>query len=33
KLAVQQNLGAAVGPKGDPQQVLDALQKQAESQG
>ncbi|MDQ1665376.1 MAG: hypothetical protein QOH75_1407, partial [Actinomycetota bacterium] len=22
-----------VGPKGDPQQVLDALQKQAESQG
>ncbi len=31
KLAVQQSLGAAVGPKGDPKAVLDALQKQAES--
>jgi multiple sugar transport system substrate-binding protein len=31
KLAVQQSLGAAVGPNGDPQAVLDALQKQAES--
>lgn len=31
KLAVQQNIGAAVGPDGDPQQVLDELQKQAES--
>jgi multiple sugar transport system substrate-binding protein len=33
KLAVQQNLGAAVGANGDPKGVLDALQKQAESQG
>jgi multiple sugar transport system substrate-binding protein len=31
KLAVQQNLGAAVGPNGDPKKVLDALQKTAES--
>ena len=31
KLAVQQSLGAAVGPNGDPKAVLDALQKQAES--
>ena len=31
KLAVQQNIGAAVAPNGDPQQVLDNLQKQAES--
>ncbi|MFN0280627.1 MAG: extracellular solute-binding protein [Kineosporiaceae bacterium] len=31
KLAVQQSLGAAVAPDGDPQAVLDALQKQAES--
>jgi multiple sugar transport system substrate-binding protein len=31
KLAVQQTIGAAVGPKGDPQAVLDTLQKQAES--
>ena len=29
KLAVQQSLGAAVGPKGDPKAVLDELQKQA----
>jgi multiple sugar transport system substrate-binding protein len=29
KLAVQQTLGAAVGPKGDPKAVLDDLQKQA----
>jgi multiple sugar transport system substrate-binding protein len=33
KLAVQQNLGTAVGPKGDPQKVLADLQKQAESAG
>lgn len=33
KLAVQQNLGAAVAPDGDPQQVLDRLQEQAESKG
>lgn len=33
KLAVQQNLGAAVAPDGDPQQVLDKLQEQAESKG
>jgi multiple sugar transport system substrate-binding protein len=33
KLAVQQNIGAAVGPSGDPQKVLDALQKTAESGG
>ena len=31
KLAVQQSIGKAVGPKGDPQAVLDELQKQAES--
>ena len=31
KLAVQQNIGAAVGPDGDPQAVLDKLQEQAES--
>ena len=31
KLAVQQNLGSAVGSGGDPQKVLDDLQKQAES--
>jgi multiple sugar transport system substrate-binding protein len=31
KLAVQQSLGAAVGPNGNPQAVLDTLQKQAES--
>ena len=31
KLAVQQNIGAAVAPNGNPQQVLDDLQKQAES--
>ena len=31
KLAVQQNLGAGVGAKGDPKAVLDALQKSAES--
>jgi multiple sugar transport system substrate-binding protein len=31
KLAVQQNLGAAVAPDGDPKKVLDDLQKQAES--
>jgi multiple sugar transport system substrate-binding protein len=31
KLAVQQTIGAAVAPKGDPQKVLDALQKQAET--
>ena len=31
KLAVQQNIGAAVAPNGDPQQVLDDLQKQAET--
>jgi len=31
KLAVQQSLGAAVGPKGDPKTVLDALQKQAQA--
>lgn len=31
KLAVQQNIGAAVAPDGDPKQVLDKLQKQAES--
>jgi multiple sugar transport system substrate-binding protein len=30
KLAVQQNIGAAVAPNGNPQQVLDNLQKQAE---
>ena len=33
KLAVQQNLGAAVGVNGDPQAVLDSLQKTAESGG
>ena len=31
KLAVQQNLGTAVGSGGDPKKVLDDLQKQAES--
>src|SRR3954466_3418506 len=31
KLAVQQNIGAAVAPNGNPKQVLDDLQKQAES--
>lgn len=31
KLAVQQNLGSAVGSGGDPKKVLDDLQKQAES--
>jgi multiple sugar transport system substrate-binding protein len=31
KLAVQQSLGAAVGPNGDPKTVLDALQKTAEA--
>jgi multiple sugar transport system substrate-binding protein len=31
KLAVQQNIGAAVAPSGDPKKVLDDLQKQAES--
>jgi multiple sugar transport system substrate-binding protein len=33
KLAVQQNLGAAVGSDGDPKAVLDNLQKLAESGG
>jgi multiple sugar transport system substrate-binding protein len=31
KLAVQQSLGAAVGPNGDPKAVLNTLQKQAEA--
>jgi multiple sugar transport system substrate-binding protein len=31
KLAVQQNIGAAVAPAGDPKAVLDKLQAQAES--
>jgi len=31
KLAVQQSIGAAVAPDGDPQKVLDTLQQQAES--
>jgi multiple sugar transport system substrate-binding protein len=31
KLAVQQSIGKAVAPKGDPKAVLDELQKQAES--
>jgi multiple sugar transport system substrate-binding protein len=31
KLAVQQNIGAAVAPNGDPKAVLDALQTQAQS--
>ncbi|MBT0767560.1 extracellular solute-binding protein [Kineosporia sp. J2-2] len=31
KLAVQQEIGAAVGPDGDPKAVLDDLQEQAES--
>ena len=31
KLAVQQNLGIAVGPNGDPKSVLDDLQKAAEN--
>ena len=30
KVAVQQNIGAAVQPGGDPKKVLDALQKTAE---
>jgi multiple sugar transport system substrate-binding protein len=33
KLAVQQNLGAAVAANGNPQAVLDALQKTAEAGG
>lgn len=33
KLAVQQNLGAAVGADGDPKAVLDQLQRLAESGG
>src|SRR6185436_16869274 len=33
KLAVQQNLGTAVGPNGDPKSVLDDLQKAAEKNG
>jgi multiple sugar transport system substrate-binding protein len=33
KLAVQQNLGAGVAPDGNPQQVLDKLQQQAEGEG
>lgn len=33
KLAVQQNIGAAVTPDGDPKQVLDKLQEQAENAG
>ena len=33
KLAVQQNIGAAVAPTGDPKAVLDKLQAQAESGG
>jgi multiple sugar transport system substrate-binding protein len=33
KLAVQQNIGAGVGPNGDPKAVLDRLQKTAESGG
>jgi multiple sugar transport system substrate-binding protein len=33
KLAVQQNLGAAVAPDGDPKAVLDQLQRLAESGG
>jgi multiple sugar transport system substrate-binding protein len=31
KIAVQQNLGAAVAPAGDPKKVLDQLQRMAES--
>lgn len=31
KLAVQQSIGAAVAPDGDPKAVLDALQQQAEA--
>jgi len=31
KLAVQQSIGKAVAPKGDPKAVLDGLQQQAES--
>jgi multiple sugar transport system substrate-binding protein len=31
KIAVQQSIGAAVAPKGDPATVLNALQKQAQS--
>jgi multiple sugar transport system substrate-binding protein len=33
KTAVQQNLGTAVGPNGDPKAVLDQLQKTAEAGG
>ncbi|MFC4465322.1 extracellular solute-binding protein [Streptomyces xiangluensis] len=33
KLAVQQNIGAAVAPNGDPASVLNELQKTAESSG
>jgi multiple sugar transport system substrate-binding protein len=33
KIAVQQNLGEAVGSDGDPQKVLDRLQQMAESGG
>ncbi|SHN29674.1 extracellular solute-binding protein [Cryptosporangium aurantiacum] len=33
KLAVQQNLGTAVSPSGDPKKVLDDLQKTAEAGG
>lgn len=33
KIAVQQNIGAAVQPGGDPQKVLDDLQKIAEQSG
>jgi multiple sugar transport system substrate-binding protein len=33
KLAVQQNLGTAVAPSGDPQKVLDGLQKTAAAGG
>jgi multiple sugar transport system substrate-binding protein len=33
KIAVQQNIGAAVAPSGDPQKVLDDLQKTAEQGG
>ena len=33
KLAVQQQIGAAVGPDGDPKAVLDKLQAQATSGG
>jgi multiple sugar transport system substrate-binding protein len=33
KLAVQQNIGKAVAPDGDPKAVLDSLQKLAENGG